>query len=115
MFGSEAARRDFMMKDLAKKVVVYNARHYADLIQLPIKYLDHLHEAPALIEIQDKKLTASIAGNAMHHPTFEMLSSPKLKQAKKLNSTLMPNLLKIINHKMWLHILKVKINLRSLL
>ena len=96
MFNSEAARRDFMTTDLSKKIVVYKSKHYGDLIQLPVKYLNHLHEAPALIEIQDKKLTASIASNAMNHPTFEMLNSERLKSAKKIKFWVDANLLKKI-------------------
>jgi len=97
IFNSEAARRDFMMMDISKKIIIYESKHYADLIKLPVKYLDHLHEAPALIEVQEKKLTASIASNTMNHPTFEMLNNAKLQVAKKVKFRVDAKLIKNYN------------------
>jgi aminopeptidase YwaD len=75
IFESEAARRDFVRRDFRKNVLVYPARQYGDIIQLPIQYLNHLHEAAALIELQDKKLTGNVASQQLNHPIFEMTAA----------------------------------------
>jgi hypothetical protein len=94
MFISEAAKRDFMMQDVTHKVIAYRAKDYAELIQLPVQYLHHVHEAMALIEIQDKKLTASIASNQLSHPTFEVYQEALPTKAKKAKYRLDAELIK---------------------
>ncbi|MBC8112489.1 MAG: hypothetical protein H7Y04_15670, partial [Verrucomicrobia bacterium] len=45
IFESEAARLDFMRKDVRKNILVYGSKHYGSLMHLPVEYLNHLHEA----------------------------------------------------------------------
>jgi aminopeptidase YwaD len=84
IFESEAARLDFMRKDVRKNILVYKSKYYGSLMHLPVEYLNHLHEASALLELTDKKLTASVASQQFNHPVFEVLNSrfpPKATKA----------------------------------
>ena len=75
IFTDEPARQHFLSLDLKHKAVLYQAKFYAALIQLPAPYLAHLGQAQALLEIQDKKLTASVAGVQQLHPAFQILKA----------------------------------------
>ncbi len=53
--------------------MVYEARHYANLTELPSEYLNKMHEAKALIELQKEKLTMSLSPAQISHPAFQMV------------------------------------------
>lgn len=75
IFTQEAARQQFLTQNFKKKTVVYQAKHYSRFVELPTEYLDKLHEAKVLIELQPAKLTASLSNKQLTHPSFEVLQS----------------------------------------
>jgi hypothetical protein len=77
IFTQEDAGKRFLHSDFRQNVMVYRSEDYGKLVELPIEYLNKMHEAKALIELQKEKLTASLSGKQMSHPTFEMLQKDK--------------------------------------
>lgn len=73
IFTQESARQKFLQSNFSKQVMVYESVHYGKLVEMPIEYLNKMHEAKALIELQKEKLTASLSGKQMSHPAFEMV------------------------------------------
>jgi hypothetical protein len=73
IFTQEAARQKFLQSKFKKNVMVYSSRHYAKLMEMPVEYLNKMHEAKALIELHPEKLTASLSGKQMSHPAFEVV------------------------------------------
>ena len=72
IFTDEKAQKDFLATDLKRKAIVYRAKDYNRIIDLPLIFLDKVHQAKCVIELEDKKLTASIAGNQYSHPFFQV-------------------------------------------
>ncbi|MBC7920843.1 MAG: M28 family peptidase [Ferruginibacter sp.] len=69
----ESARQRFLQSKTKDQVVVYEQKHYARLVELPPDLLNKMHEAKALIELQNSnKLTASLSPSQLSHPLFEV-------------------------------------------
>jgi Iap family predicted aminopeptidase len=83
IFTQESARQRFMQGNLRRNVVVYESRYYANLTELPVEYLNKMHEAKALIELHPAKLTMSLSPAQVSHPAFEMVKKDLNAQAKK--------------------------------
>ncbi len=83
IFTQEAARQRFMKQNTKRNILVYESQHYARLTELPVEYLQHMHEAKALIELQKEKLTASVSTAQQSHPAFDMVKKDLNPQAKK--------------------------------
>jgi hypothetical protein len=73
IFSQEEARQNFLKSNLGRNVMAYESAHYGKLVEMPIEYLNKMHEAKALLELQKEKLTASLSGKQMSHPAFEMV------------------------------------------
>jgi hypothetical protein len=73
IFTQEDARQRFLQSNFSRNVMVYESAYYGKLVDMPVEYLNKMHEAKALIELQKEKLTASLSGKQMSHPAFEML------------------------------------------
>jgi hypothetical protein len=85
IFTSENARKTFMQQNFKRNVMVYESRHFSKLTELPLDYLNKMHEAKALIELQKDKLTASVSTAQQSHAAFEMVKkdlNPASKTAK---------------------------------
>ncbi|MES2732597.1 MAG: M28 family peptidase [Bacteroidota bacterium] len=92
----EAARQRFLQSEVKNKVMVYEKRHYARLVELPLDYLNKVYEAKAVIELQNSnKLTASLSPSQLSKPLFEMKQAdfnPATKKIKfKAYAQLIPN------------------------
>ena len=72
IFSDDSARKKFLASDLKHKAIVYKAVDYNRIIELPLDFLDKIHEAKCVIELQDKKLTASVASHQYSHPFFQV-------------------------------------------
>jgi len=73
IFTDEAARQRFLQSKVKNKVIVYEKKHYAKLVELPLEYLNKVHEARAIIELQNSnKLTATLSPSQLSKPFFEM-------------------------------------------
>jgi hypothetical protein len=77
IFTQESAQQKFLQSNFSKHVMVYESAHYGKLVEMPIEYLNKMHEAKALIELQKEKLTASLSGKQMSHPAFEMVKKDR--------------------------------------
>ena len=96
IFTDESARQRFLQMPLSQSVVVYRKKEYSKLVDLPLEYLNKLHEAQALIELQDNnKLTASVSTAQVSKPIFEIKTSdfkPETKTVKfKAYAKLIPD------------------------
>ena len=69
------AREQFLGQSNKKKVFVYDAKHYGQLLELPLEFIDKIHESKAIIELQEKKLTVSISNSQLSNPFFEITKS----------------------------------------
>jgi hypothetical protein len=73
IFTDDAARKRFLQSKVKNKVVVYEKKQYARLVELPLEYLNKVHEARAIIELQNSnKLTASLSPSQLSKPFYEM-------------------------------------------
>lgn len=86
IFTNEQAKERFLQTDLSSKVMVYEKKDYAQLVELPLEYLTKLYDAKAVIELQNSnKLTASLSGKQLSHPFFEVKKQdfdPRAKQVQ---------------------------------
>lgn len=89
----EAARQKFLQSDFSKNILVYESAHYGKLVEMPIAYLNKMHEAKALIELQKEKLTASLSGKQMSHPAFEMVKKDSPPAGAKVKYRVDANLI----------------------
>jgi aminopeptidase YwaD len=92
----ETARQRFLQSQVKNKVMVYEKRHYAKLVELPLDFLNKVYEAKAIIELQNSnKLTASLSPSQLSKPLFEMKQTdfnPATKKVKfKAYAELIPN------------------------
>lgn len=84
LFTHSEARQKFLQSNLKKNVVVYQPGHYTKLLELPVEYLNKMHEAKALIELHPEKLTASLSNRQLSHPSFEVLGKNMPAGASKV-------------------------------
>ncbi|MCH8318473.1 MAG: M20/M25/M40 family metallo-hydrolase [Bacteroidetes bacterium] len=75
IFTKKDAREQFLEQSNKKKVFVYDAKHFGQLLELPLEFIDKIHESKAIIELQEKKLTVSISNNQLSNPFFEIKRS----------------------------------------
>ncbi|MBW8051124.1 MAG: M20/M25/M40 family metallo-hydrolase [Cytophagales bacterium] len=69
------AREQFLEQSNKKKVFVYDAKHYGQLLELPLEFINKIHESKAIIELREKKLTVSISNSQLSNPFFEIKKS----------------------------------------
>jgi hypothetical protein len=95
IFTQPEAREKFLQSNFKKNVVVYQSRYQSKLLELPLEYLNKMHGAKALIELQPEKLTASLSNKQLSHPAFEMVAKNLPSDASKvrfrLDATLISN------------------------
>jgi len=73
IFSDEAARQRFLQSQVKNKVMVYEKKHYAKLVEMPLEYLNKVYEAKAVVELQNSnKLTASVSPSQVTRPLFEV-------------------------------------------
>ena len=95
IFSNDSARKKFLGSDIKRKAIVYRASDYNRIIELPLDYLDKIHEAKCVVELEGKKLTASISTHQYSHPFFQAKTQafqpppPKIKF--KLDAVLKKN------------------------
>lgn len=83
IFTREDARQKFLQNNFKKNVMVYQARDYGRLVEMPLEYLQKMHEAKALIELQQEKLTASLSNKQLSHAAFDIVKKDFPGNAKK--------------------------------
>jgi aminopeptidase YwaD len=85
IFSDEAARQRFLQSKVKDKVVVYEKKHYAKLVEMPLEYLNKVYEAKAVVELQNSnKLTASVSPSQVTRPLFETKLSDFKPETKRI-------------------------------
>jgi aminopeptidase YwaD len=74
VFYDENARSSFLSKKTKNKAVIYDVKFYNKLIEYP-EVLDKIHEGKCIIELHDKKLTASLSQKQFSNPFFQVAQS----------------------------------------
>lgn len=75
IFTDDDALLKFLQRDLKKSVVVYSKKHFKDFTAKSPDLLKQFYSAAAIIELQDKKLTMTLADDTFETPVFEVLAS----------------------------------------
>jgi aminopeptidase YwaD len=94
IFSDVQARDRFLETRLNNKVLVYRSRDRVKLAALPEVVYFKMKEAKALIELQDGKLTASLATEQISKPVFKVLEQSFDLTAKKVSYELDASLVK---------------------
>lgn len=94
IFTDPAARKNFLDADNSKSVFVYESKYYQKITELPLDYLSKIHEAPCIIELEDRKLTAGLSGNQFSHPFFKVKKESFSISTKKIKFRLDAQLIK---------------------
>jgi aminopeptidase YwaD len=72
LFTDNSIRKNFLSADNSNFAFVYESKYFKKITELPLEYLDKIHEAPCIIELEDRKLTAGLSGNQFSHPFFKV-------------------------------------------
>jgi aminopeptidase YwaD len=72
IFTDSSIRKNFLNSDNSRSVFVYESKYYQKITELSLDYLDKIHEAPCIIELEDRKLTAGLSANQFSHPFFKV-------------------------------------------
>ncbi|MFL5731209.1 MAG: M28 family metallopeptidase [Cytophagaceae bacterium] len=94
IFSDASLRSRFLSENNSGVVFVYEARHYQKMTELGIEYLNKIHEAACIIELEDRKLTASLSGNQFSHPFFKVKKEAFNTTTKKISFDLDAKLIK---------------------
>jgi aminopeptidase YwaD len=94
IFSDKSVREKFLASDNSHSVFVYESRHYQKITELPLDYLNKIHEAPCIIELEDRKLIAGLSGNQFSHPFFKVKKEVFNKSTKKIKFRLDAELIK---------------------
>jgi aminopeptidase YwaD len=94
IFTDASVRFRFLSEDNSRFVFVYETRHYQKITELGMEYLNKIHEAACIIELEDLKLTASLSGNQFSHPFFKVKKEAFNTKTKNISFELDARLLK---------------------
>lgn len=70
IFTDKEVQEKFLQSSLRKKAFVYKNKDYKKLTELPLEYLQKIHESPCVIELQQKKLIMGLSQKQLSHPFF---------------------------------------------
>lgn len=87
-----AARLQFLATPLAGRVLMISAQEYYQLLELPVELLRHVHQAEALLSV-DEKLTMSVADRQLARPWFHLRRNRFDSTAQKVHFELQAELL----------------------
>ncbi len=85
IFNNPVARQQFLKKNISRNVLVYHRRDYARLAAKPAELLRKIYEAKAIIELQDGKLTASLAGWQAPVPVYKVKETALPLESKMIH------------------------------
>lgn len=94
IFHNDQLREAFLNSSNKKKVFIYESAHYSRIIELPGNVLDKIHEAPCVIELQDRKLTAGLSGAQLSNPFFQVRKESMQQIPKRVKYILDAELVK---------------------
>jgi aminopeptidase YwaD len=71
VFYNDNALKSFLSDKTKNKAIIYDVKFYNKLIEKP-EILDKIHEGKCIIELHDKKLTASLSQKQFSNPFFQV-------------------------------------------
>lgn len=72
IFENIKYQQKFLTQKLKNRILVFHTKYQSKMVELPLKVLDKIYAAKALIELKDKKLTASLSTRQLSNPIFEI-------------------------------------------
>jgi aminopeptidase YwaD len=94
IFSDDSIREKFLSADNSNSVFVYESKYYQKITELPLECLNKIHEAPCIIELDDRKLTAGLSGNQFSHPFFKVKKEAFSMSTKRIRFQLDAQLIK---------------------
>jgi hypothetical protein len=94
LFSDAGLRNKFLSENNSQFVFVYESRHYQKITELGLEYLNKIHEAACIIELEDRKLTAGLSGEQFSHPFFKLKKDAFNPETKKISFELDAKILK---------------------
>jgi aminopeptidase YwaD len=94
LFSDAGLRNKFLSENNSQFVFVYESRHYQKITELGLEYLNKIHEAACIIELEDRKLTAGLSGEQFSHPFFKVKKDAFNPETKKISFELDAKILK---------------------
>lgn len=93
IFSNEEAGKDFLKKNLKRKAIVYRAGDLQRMLELSQDYIQKVHSARVVIELEDK-LTAGLSRSQYSHPFFKVLKDSFPSDSRKVKFNVEAELLK---------------------
>lgn len=72
LLKDKARQTQFLQTDMRKRVAVLTEKDFQEILNLPKNIIDKIYEAKGILQLSPKKLTASVAQDALSNPYFEM-------------------------------------------
>ncbi|MBX9852863.1 MAG: M28 family peptidase [Cytophagaceae bacterium] len=85
IFTDKKKAAAFLKTRLGKYALVYHGKDLKKIMQMPVEFRDKIFSAGCLIEINEKKLTASLSGTQNKYPYFQVLQSAFDLKTKKVS------------------------------
>jgi aminopeptidase YwaD len=82
IFSDSTASRKFLKVSCKNTMLIYRQKDYKKITKLPSKYLEKFYCFDQYLELQDKKLTASVSPLQSEKATFQILENSLPKKAK---------------------------------
>jgi hypothetical protein len=76
LLKDKSVQERFVQSDMRNRVSVLTEKQFQDILALPKKVIDKIYEGKAILQLQPKKLTASVAQEALSNPYFEIGKAP---------------------------------------
>jgi aminopeptidase YwaD len=83
IFSDSIASRKFLKVKCEKSILIYRQRDFARITKLPTRYLEKFYCFRQYIELQEKKLTASVSTQQSSNTTFQVLENSLPAKSKK--------------------------------
>jgi aminopeptidase YwaD len=84
IFTDSIASRKFLKVKSAKSLLIYRQKDFSKITKLPARYLEKFYSFDKYIELQEKKLTASVSTEQSAKTTFQVLEQSLPARSKKV-------------------------------
>jgi aminopeptidase YwaD len=84
IFSKEEAQKKFLSAKNKRSAFVYETKDYTRITALSLDFLDKIHEAKCIIELEDRKLVAGLSNHQFSHPFYKVKKDVFKKDVKKV-------------------------------
>lgn len=84
IFRSKSEQQAFLAENLKRKAIVLHDSLFSRILDLPQSLVDKIYSARAIIELQSRKLTASLSTTFFANPTFQIKHEDFPKEARRI-------------------------------